>query len=81
MVALAGIVSARKIKYTRKNEEMAFISLEDKLGSVEIVAFPKSFGEFKKNLAEGTVIVAKGRLQIRDEQDSAVILNQSTAKV
>ena len=78
MVALAGIVSSRKIKYTRKNEEMAFISLEDKLGSVEIVAFPKSFGEFKKSLAEGTVIVAKGRLQVRDEQDSAVILNHVT---
>ncbi len=78
VVALAGIVQSRKIKYTRKNEEMAFISLEDKLGSVEIVAFPKSFGEFKKNLAEGTVIVAKGRLQVRDEQDSAVILNHVT---
>ncbi len=78
LVAFAGIVSSRKIKYTKKNEEMAFISLEDKLGSVELVAFPKVFAEFKKNLAEGTVIVAKGRLQIRDEQDSTVILNHVT---
>jgi DNA polymerase-3 subunit alpha len=75
VVALAGIVSSRKIKYTRKNEEMAFITLEDKLGSVEVVAFPKAFGEFKKFLAEGTVVVIKGRLQVRDEQESAVILN------
>ena len=57
---------------------MAFITLEDKLGSVELVAFPKVFAEFKKSLAEGTVIVAKGRLQVRDEQDSTVILNHVT---
>lgn len=78
VVALAGIVQSRKIKYTKKNEEMAFVTLEDKLGSVELVAFPKVFGEFKKSLAEGTVIVAKGRLQVRDEQDSTVILNYVT---
>ena len=75
VVALAGIVQSRKIKYTRKNEEMAFIALEDKLGSVEVVAFPKAFSEFKRFLAEGTVVVVKGRLQVRDEQESAVILN------
>ena len=78
VIAVAGIVQSRKIKYTKKNEEMAFITLEDKLGSVELVAFPKVFAEFKKNLEEGTVIVAKGRLQVRDEQESTVILNHVT---
>jgi len=78
IVALAGIVQSRKIKYTKKNEEMAFVTLEDKLGSIEVIAFPKVFSEFKKNLAEGAIIVAKGRLQIRDEQDSVIILSHVT---
>ena len=52
VVALAGIVQSRKIKYTKKNEEMAFITLEDLTGSLEVIVFPKDYEKNREILVE-----------------------------
>ena len=50
-VIIGGMITAKSVKITRKNTTMAFITVEDLYGSVEVVVFPNSY-EKKKELPE-----------------------------
>ena len=59
---LAGIIGAKKIIKTKKNNsEMAFIKVFDETGSVEVVIFPRSFITYKDILNLNHVIIFKGK--------------------
>lgn len=70
---LAGIITKRTAKTTKNNEEMAFITLEDKSGEIEILFFPKCFQRYSHLLAYGAAVVVKGRARIRDGDTPKVI--------
>jgi DNA polymerase-3 subunit alpha len=67
-VILGGsIVSIRKVFTKKDNAEMAFVTLDDETGSVDMVIFPKTFSECKNLIAPDKVILCKGRLDIRED--------------
>ena len=73
---LAGIVSAKKIIKTKKNNsEMAFINLFDETGSIECVIFPKLFARLRDVIAINRVIMFKGKVNDRDGRLSVLIDN------
>jgi DNA polymerase-3 subunit alpha len=72
-VTIGGIVDSVNIKYTKKNQRMAFVTLEDMNGSVEVAVFPKVFEGFGYLLAENKVILVTGRASISEDQGSKVI--------
>ncbi|MBI4226165.1 DNA polymerase III subunit alpha [Candidatus Roizmanbacteria bacterium] len=73
---LAGIVSAKKIIKTKKdNSDMAFINIFDETGSIECVIFPKLFVRLRDVIGINRVIMLKGKINDRDGRLSVLIDN------
>lgn len=75
-VTIGGMITTKTIKTTRNNKMMAFISLEDLYGVVEIIIFPNDYERNKDVLAEDAKIFIKGRVSLVEEQDSKIILQK-----
>ena len=73
-IALCGIITERNIKTTRNGESMAFLSLEDRSGEIEIVAFPKIYSEFNPLLNLDTVIAVYGEISVRDDEPPKILI-------
>ncbi len=67
-VTIAGVVTSSKTKTTKKNTLMAYVTLEDDTGSMELLCFTKCLENYGSFLREGSVITARGRLSVRDEK-------------
>ena len=65
-VVLGGMITAKKVKTTKTNQLMAFISLEDMVGTVEALIFPKIYEKNKQNLTEEAKVFIRGRVSIGD---------------
>lgn len=72
-VTLLGIVSSMKKKITKSDATMAFLSVEDMYGAIEVIVFPRIFTENAVKLQEGNVILLSGRLSLREDEDPKVI--------
>ncbi len=67
-VKLICIVESTKKKITKRDETMAFSVVEDLYGCLEMIVFPKIFAAYGGYLNSGTVILAEGRLSVKDEE-------------
>lgn len=76
-VKVAGIVTSRVVKQTKNGENMAFITIEDQSGSIEIVVFPNSFKKFEYMFYTENVIWVKGTLSIREDEKPKILHNYS----
>ena len=61
---------------TKKNEMMAFVEIEDIFGSLEVVVFPKTYTEYKSLLKEDSIVLIKGRMSIREDEDVSILAGQ-----
>ncbi len=67
-VVMGGIISRLKRTLTRKNEPMAFFTLEDLSGSIEVLVFPKVMEKAVVLLANDKIVQVSGRLSDKDEE-------------
>ena len=67
---IGGIITKVKTKYTKSNALMAFVDLEDMYGSVEMLIFPKVFERLDKKISAEHIILAKGKISAREEEDA-----------
>ena len=65
-VRIGGTISSVKVIRTRKEELMAFATVEDILGSVEVVVFPSIYTECADLLTEDTAVLVQGQVQVED---------------
>ena len=70
---IGGIIADKTIKYTRTNQTMAFLTLEDLLGTVEVVVFPRDYERNKNYLEEDSKIFVKGKVSEEVESASKLI--------
>ena len=70
---VGGMITSKTIKYTKNNKTMAFITLEDLAGSVEIVIFPRDYEKNQQYLNEEGKVFVKGRVSEEDEAASKLI--------
>ena len=70
---LGGIASGVNIKLTRNNQRMAFITLEDLVGSIEVIVFPRDFEKYKNIIEEGGKFVISGKASIEENTDAKLI--------
>jgi len=73
-VLVAGVVSAFKTKTTKNNSLMAYVTLEDGGGSMELLVFQRTLNDWNGRLEEGTAIYARGRISVRDEKDPQLMV-------
>lgn len=72
-VIIGGIITAVNKKITKSNEMMAFITVEDLYGSIEVVIFSKTFEKCKSLIYEDNIVVINGRVSIREEEGPKVL--------
>ncbi len=70
---IGGMITAKTIKYTKQNKVMAFVTLEDLAGSVEVVIFPKDYEKNQQFLNEEAKVFIRGRVSEEDEAASKMI--------
>ncbi|MCI5995912.1 MAG: DNA polymerase III subunit alpha, partial [Blautia sp.] len=70
---VGGMITAKTVKYTRTNKAMAFITVEDLLGTVEVVVFPKDFEKYRNLLEEDNKVFVRGRVSGEEDKDSKLI--------
>ncbi len=77
-VILAGIITSIKKKYTKTNKIMAFVTVEDLYGQIDVLTFENAYLAAKDSLIEENIVLIKGRLSIRDEEKTTIIANEIT---
>ncbi|MEG0355523.1 MAG: DNA polymerase III subunit alpha, partial [Lachnospiraceae bacterium] len=70
---IGGMITNKTIKHTKTNKTMAFITIEDLLGTVEVVIFPKDYERNRQYLEEDYKVFVKGRVSEEDESASKLI--------
>ena len=74
-VVVAGIVTALTGKTTKKDERMAFFTLEDRFGEIECLAFPKIYAQYSHFLRADAVLRIEGNLSIREEERPKILVS------
>ena len=77
IVSVAGIVQAVKMKTTRNNSMMAYVTVEDDTASIEMLAFSNVLSQYGGYLKENSPVVIVGRLSIRDEKEPQIVINRA----
>jgi len=73
-LTLAGIVSSVKTKTTRNQSLMAYVTLEDQSGSMELLVFARVLSEHGNYLKENMPVLVTGRLSSRDEKEPQLLV-------
>lgn len=66
-VTVGGMITGKTVKTTRNNKLMAFVTLEDLMGSVEVIVFPKDYEGKREMFAEESKVFIQGRASVGDE--------------
>ena len=70
---VGGMIAEKRVKYTKNNQMMAYLTLEDLMGSVEVIVFPRDYAKYQQYLTEENKVFIKGRVQEVDEDASKLI--------
>lgn len=72
-VRIGGMITDKVIKYTKNNKAMAFITLEDLVGTVEIIIFPKDYERYAKYLENDAKVFVEGRITAEEDRNGKLI--------
>ena len=73
---IGGIITSKKIKYTKTDQVMAIIDLEDMVGSIEVVVFPRAYEANAPRLFEDSKVFIEGRVSCEDEKNAKLIASK-----
>ena len=73
---LGGMITDKTIKYTKNNKVMAFFTLEDLVGAVEVVVFPRDYEKCQALLNDEEKVFIQGRVSAEDDRPSKLILEK-----
>ncbi|MGN1123394.1 MAG: OB-fold nucleic acid binding domain-containing protein, partial [Eubacterium sp.] len=77
-VKLCGIITHITLKQTKNGASMAFVTVEDLYGSIEIIVFPKTLEQYSQLLYDSSIISIGGSLSIEEEKDAKILANEIT---
>ncbi len=77
IVSVAGVVQSVKMKTTRNNSMMAYVTVEDDTAAIEMLAFSNVLSQYGGYLKENNAVVVTGKLSIRDEKEPQIVVNRA----
>jgi len=77
IVSVAGIVQTVKMKTTRNNSMMAYVTVEDDTAAIEMLAFSNVISQYGGYIRENAPVVITGRLSLRDEKEPQIVINRA----
>ena len=72
-VIVGGMIAAKTVKFTRNNQAMAFITIEDLTGTVEVIVFPRDYERYQRYIQTDAKIFVVGHATVEDEQNGKII--------
>ncbi|WP_029324092.1 DNA polymerase III subunit alpha [Butyrivibrio sp. AE3004] len=75
-VTVGGIISDKKTKYTKTDQVMAFITLEDLVGTIEVIVFPKTYESNVGRLNDDAKVFIQGRVNAEEDKDAKLIASK-----
>ncbi len=75
-VVIGGMITEKTVKFTKNNQPMAFIMVEDLEGIVEVIVFPKVFERYRAYLEEDAKILIRGRVTAEEDKDAKLIAEE-----
>lgn len=78
-VTLGGMISGITRKTTKNNTTMAFLTLEDLLGTVEIIVFPRDYEKYRSAITEDAKVLIKGRVSAEEDKAAKLICTEITS--
>lgn len=76
IISVAGIVQAVKMKTTRNNSMMAYVTMEDDTAAIEMLAFSSVLGQYGGYIRENSAVVVTGRLSLRDDKEPQIVVQR-----
>lgn len=76
LVTIGGIIADKKIKATKNDNLMAFLTLEDLYGQVEIIVFPQTLSKYQDLITEENIVLVKGRISVKEEEEPKIICEE-----
>lgn len=76
---IGGLIADKKIKYTKNDKIMAFLQVEDLLGTVEVIVFPRDYEKNSTKLLEDNKVFVRGRVSLEEDRDGKLICEKITA--
>jgi len=73
-VTIVGIITSRTVKQTKKKENMAFITVEDATGEVEVIVFPTFYEKYADVLVVENVVSITGNVSVREDEPCKILL-------
>ncbi len=70
---IGGLIAGKTIKYTKDNKIMAFLTIEDLVGTVEVIVFPKTYEQSASFLTEDAKVFVQGRISVEEDKDGKLI--------
>ena len=78
-VIIGGMIVEKNIKYTKTNKVMAFLTVEDLLGTVEVMVFPRDYEKWQNMINEDARVFIQGRVSAEEDKASKLILEKVRA--
>ena len=70
---IGGMITDKTVKHTKTNQMMAFVTVEDLLGTVEVVVFPRDYEKNREYLEPDSKVFIRGRVSEEEEKASKLI--------
>ena len=72
-VTVGGIITEKTIKYTKNNKTMAFLTIEDLVGTVEVIVFPRDYEHYHAMIEEDEKVFIQGHANVEEEKNGKII--------
>ena len=76
---IGGIITAKTVKNTKTGKMMAFITVEDVFGAVEVLVFPRDYEKYRSQAVEDNKVFVTGRVSISEEENGKLVCESITA--
>ena len=75
-VGICGIISSVSAKLTRKQDRMAFVTVEDRYGEVECIVFPQKYEDYYHMLRVDNAVYIEGTMSVRDDESNKILVSR-----
>ena len=70
---IGGMIAEKKIKYTKNDKVMAFLQVEDLVGTMEVIVFPKTYETYSSKIVEENKVFIRGRVSAEEDRDGKLV--------
>ena len=74
-VSIAGIITAKRTKTLKNGDVMAFLTVEDRMGEIDVIVFAKQYASISSELNEENAVIIEGRVSEEDGEPNKIILS------